>query len=323
MTFAPVWPSLSIVIPVFNNQESLQTLIEQVGDVLRPYSLSNTIEVIFVDDASTDSSKNTIRNMKIPSHITVKLVEHGVNYGQLQAIYSGLRNSTSETIVHLTADLQDPTNLILDFLREYMNGYEIVYGVREQRADGYWRKFTSRVAYRIARIGNSQIPSQGFDYFLISRSVKDELIENYSQKSFLQGSILGTRDKHKGIPYRRERREFGKSQWTFRKKIRLLIDIVVESTFAPIRILSAIGFVIVVFSLLLVSYFLFLRLLGSNSYNGFTILALLIVTLGGMNLLLVGILAEYLIRLIKQSSGQNSFISSRMEIVQQADRSQD
>jgi dolichol-phosphate mannosyltransferase len=224
----------------------------------------------------------------------------------LRAIYSGLRQSTAEAIVHLSADLQDPPELILDFLNEYKSGFEIVYGVRKDREDGYWRKATSFLAYKIARIGNPLIPREGFDYFLISSGVKDELITKYSNLEFIQGAILKTRSIHKGIPYTREKRPFGKSQWTFRKKARLVTDILVESTFAPIRILTAVGFMVVTGVFFVLCYFVILRILGYATVDGFTALAFLIITLGGMNLLIVGILAEYLIRLIKQLAGKDA-----------------
>jgi glycosyltransferase involved in cell wall biosynthesis len=304
-------PSLSIIIPVYNNEESLQILIERLGDTLNEYALENELRVIFVDDGSTDNSNSVIKNLLVPENMKVTLLTHKQNLGQLRAIYSGLRISNAEAIVHLSADLQDPPELILDFLNEYKSGVEIVYGMRKEREDGHWRKATSYIAYRIARIGNPRIPRGGFDYFLISAGVKDELIAKYSNQEFIQGAILKTRSIHKGISYTREKRPYGKSQWTFRKKARLLADILVESTFAPIRVLTGIGFAVVTGAILVLCYFLALRLLGYATVDGFTALAFLVIALGGMNLLIVGILAEYLIRLIKQFAGieNNSFAS--------------
>jgi polyisoprenyl-phosphate glycosyltransferase len=299
-------PSLSIVIPVYNNEETLQKLVVRISESLAHYSLKNELNVIFVDDASTDNSNQVVRNLLVPKNIKVTLITHRQNLGQLPAIYSGLRLATTDAIVHMTADLQDPPELIVKFLTEFKTGIEVVYGVREEREDGLWRKTTSFVAYKIARIGNPLIPRGGFDYFLISSSVKDELIAKYSTLEFIQGAILKTRGIHKGIPYTREKRPFGKSQWTFRKKARLLADIVVESTFAPIRIFTAIGFMVVAGTFLVLCYFVTLHILGYAVVDGFIALAFLVITLGGMNLLIVGILAEYLIRLIKQFKNNES-----------------
>jgi dolichol-phosphate mannosyltransferase len=218
----------------------------------------------------------------------------------------------------MTADLQDPPDLIPDFIREYKNGFEIVYGTRKEREDGAWRRLTSLLAYKIARVGNPSIPREGFDFFLISRDVKNELIKSHLQREFIQGAILRTRGKHKGIPYTRRKREHGKSQWTFSKKARLLVDILVESTYAPIRILTLVGFLTVAITMALLFYFIALKFLGYNSFSGFTALAFLIVALGGMNLLIVGILAEYLIRLIKQVSQHNLIQPLSIETIKQS-----
>jgi glycosyltransferase involved in cell wall biosynthesis len=309
-------PSLSIVIPVYNNEESLQILIQHLGNTLSEYARENELRVIFVDDASTDNSNSVIKKLLVPENMKVTLLTHKKNLGQLKAIYSGLRFSSTDAIVHMTADLQDPPALILDFLNEYSNGIEVVYGVRQARDDGHWRKVTSYIAYKIARIGNPLIPRQGFDYFLISSGVKEELLAKYSNLEFIQGAILKTRSFHKGIPYTREKRPFGKSQWTFRKKARLLTDILVESTFAPIRILSGIGFIVVTGAFFVLCYFVILRFLGYATVDGFTALAFLVITLGGMNLLIVGILAEYMIRLLKQlKSNENGIFASVDEII--------
>jgi dolichol-phosphate mannosyltransferase len=308
-------PSISIVVPVFNNQESLQILVNQVGITLRDYSEKNKVEIIFVDDGSTDSSVEAIRTLAIPSNLKVVLAKHGTNHGQLRAIYSGFSLANSEVILHMTADLQDPPELILDFIEEYKNGFEIVYGIRKVREDGAWRRVTSSLAYKIARVGNPLIPREGFDYFLISADVKNELIKDHNQREFIQGAILKTRSNHKGIPYTRRKREYGKSQWTFSKMARLLVDILVESTFAPIRILTSVGLIIVAITSALLLYFVILKFLGYDSFDGFTALAFLIVALGGMNLLIVGILAEYLIRLIKQISRQDSIRPVSIETI--------
>ena len=299
------YPSISIVIPVFNNRESLQILVNQVGKVLEEYVARAKVEIIFVDDGSTDSSVEAIRGLVFPSNLKIVLAQHGTNHGQLRAIYSGFSLANSDVVIHMTADLQDPPDLILDFVKEYKNGIEIVYGIRKEREDGAWRRLTSLIAYKIARVGNPLIPREGFDYFLISAGVKDELLRSHHQREFIQGAILKIRSNHKAIPYTRRKREHGKSQWTFSKKVRLLMDILVESTFAPIRILTSVGFFIVAITSVLLLYFVLLKIFGYDSFSGFTALAFLIVALGGMNLIIVGILAEYLIRLIKQVSQQN------------------
>jgi glycosyltransferase involved in cell wall biosynthesis len=306
-------PSVSIVIPVFNNEDSLQTLISGLGKILGDYSTKQLVEVIFVDDGSRDNSVGVIRKLSIPRNFNVTLATHKQNHGQLKAIYTGFRISKCETVVHLTADLQDPAGLILDFINEYRNGFEIVYGIRQERKDGIWRRLTSSVAYKIAQTGNAQIPKGGFDYFLISSDVKADLLENYSNREFIQGSILKTRANHRGIPYVRLERAFGKSQWTFRKKLRLLFDILIESTFAPIRMLTYLGTLVVIAALGLLVYFLILRVLGMSTVTGFTTLALLVISLGGLNLLMLGLIAEYLIRLIKQVSGNHNFVGVEIE----------
>ena len=299
---------LSVVIPVFNNEESLEILVQQLVANCEAALGNGTYELIFIDDGSQDGSLIRLRELASTSNRNIRILKLAKNYGQLSALFAGYSKALGKAVITVSADLQDPTDLIPKFYREFLSGIDIVIGSRQGRDDGLRRRFASYIAYRVARIGHPTLPSGGFDYFLISRRALDQLLEFQHQTQFIQGAIVDLGLPMSTIPYHRLERPFGKSQWTFLKKIRFLADILVESTFAPIRILTGLGFVIVFLSTLVFGAIGWGKLHGSTPFNGFAALVALITIIGGTIILMVGILGEYLIRTLRQISPNSRYI---------------
>jgi dolichol-phosphate mannosyltransferase len=306
---------LSIVIPVFNNAESLQILHHELVSACNEILSNGDYEFIFVDDGSQDESMIKLRELARFSDKNIRIVKLAKNYGQVSAIFAGYSKATGKAIITVSADLQDPIELIPKFYREFLGGCDIVIGSREGRDEGLFRRATSYMAYRVARIGHPTLPAGGFDYFLISRRAIDQILKFQGMTQFIQGAIVDLGLPTQTIPYRRKARAHGKSQWTFLRKTRFLGDILVESTFAPIRIFTGFGFLTVLISNALLLVIGWGKLHGSTPFNGFTSLAALITTIGGITILMIGILGEYLIRTLRQISLKSRYIIDSEESI--------
>ena len=160
---------LSVVIPVYNNKESLELLSEQIFSNCDSILPKISYEVIFVDDGSVDGSYEILSAIQVANSKTVRVLKLSRNYGQVNALFAGYTYASGKAVITISADLQDPTDLISQFYDEFRKGYDVVIGSRESRQDGTYRKITSYIAYSVARIGYPKLPSGGFDFFLISK----------------------------------------------------------------------------------------------------------------------------------------------------------
>jgi glycosyltransferase involved in cell wall biosynthesis len=229
----------SLVIPVFNNDESLEELFAKIEKEIYDYDLSDKVEIVFVEDGSTDNSLELITSFKDRSELLIKVVKLDSNYGQTYAIKVGFSLATGEAVMTISADLQDPVFLISSFYLAYQSGHNIIVGIRAQRNDGIYRKITSSIAYKIARLRSRRLPLGGFDCYMVSKQIILNIILEHPTSQFLQGHISGINTIHTQIEYIRENRLHGKSQWTFWKKFLLLWSILFYNSFvSPIKFLK-------------------------------------------------------------------------------------
>jgi glycosyltransferase involved in cell wall biosynthesis len=258
--------------------------------------------LIFVDDGSQDNSfeiLNEIRTLK-PKHITiVKLFK---NSGQLSAIFAGYEQIKSGSVVTISADLQDDPNLITEMYENHCKNFPIVACYRKFRNENFFKRALSHIAYRFARINYPEIPKGGFDYFLIGNDVLKKLMLGKNQVVFLQGRIVSMGYLIYWLPYTRRKRRNGKSQWTLKKKIDFAYDIFFDSSFKPLRVLSAVGFLILIASFLQAVGTLVNRILGKQPFDGFTTLVILLCFFGGITIFSIGLIGEYLLRILRSST---------------------
>lgn len=299
---------LSVVVPVYNNADSVAILLSEIETMLGKMEISNQSEVVFVDDGSTDGSLDALKQLSEISRIQLKVVKLAKNFGQVSALYAGYQEATGDCIVTISADLQDPTALISEFYQEFLNGFEVVIGNREQRNENIYRRLTSNFAYWIAKIGNPTMPRSGFDYFLISHRVKELLIYEFAHAKFIQGALMSIGLEFKSIGYRRASRPFGKSGWTFKKKVRLLLDILFESSTLPLRAVSIFGSTVFISGFVLLTYVLYGKISGNSPFNGFAIIFGSMLVFNGLIFIFLGVISEYLIILYTNISGRKRFL---------------
>lgn len=290
---------LDLVIPVFNNAESLREVNDQIISVVYPL-VGNRYSIIYVDDGSKDESFAILSSLQRENPATTTVIKLQRNYGQLAALFAGYDMSSANYTVTISADLQDDASKILNMYQAaIIDGYEIAVCFRESRSENLYRKLTSQIAYRIARLGYKDIPLGGFDYFLMSNKAKNILCLEFKNSRFLQGSVMDLGFPIAWVGYNRQNRKYGKSQWSFRKKVRLLLDILFQSSYLPLRFLTFLGAVSCAGSFLFILDVIIEWSLGRTPFNGFAIIVILISFYGGLTLLAAGIIGEYIVRILE------------------------
>ena len=304
----------SIVIPVYQNEASLEdtfnTLKEGVIDNNPHYS----VEVIFVDDGSTDNSFKILQKIYETYPELIVLIKLTRNFGTYPAIVAGYEKAKGKCIVNISADLQDPPELINEMLNHYFNDdCNIVICHRESRDESFYRKLTSKIFYRIIKkYCYANMPIGGFDFILISNKIKDEILENLEADFFLQGEVLWAGHDVKYIPYKRREREKGASQWTFSKKLKWFLDSIMSCSFFPIRFISSLGMFVALVGFIY-AIVVFIQRLSSDDYiYGWAPIVILILVLSGLQILMLGMIGEYVWRTLSQSRNRPKYVVSKI-----------
>lgn len=305
---------ISIVIPVFYNEENIPDLYVALLAEINQFKKDYHYEIIFVDDGSGDKSYQELLKVyeRNPEH--VKIIKLSRNFGQVAAIQAGFSHSSGDAVIVMSADLQDPPEMMHEFLREWdVNQYEIVLAVRTGRDDNFRSRFFSKIFYSfMKKFALKNLPKGGFDYFLISKKVLNILTQMNEKNSFLQGQILWTGLRSKLIPYKRMKRELGTSRWTTSKKIKYFIDGIMTYTYFPIRFISISGIFISLIGFAYAALIFILRLTRNIPIKGWAPLMIVILILYGFQMLMLGMIGEYLWRNYDESRKRPLFIIEKI-----------
>jgi glycosyltransferase involved in cell wall biosynthesis len=300
----------SIVIPVYFNEGAITTTFDSLNERVFLTRPDLTFETIFVDDGSGDGSFEELLRLRDAHAGQVRVIKLTRNFGQPAARLAGLRAARGRCVVHMTVDGQDPPELICDMLREYLSGgSEIVIGNRIGRDEGFLRVLNSRVFYGLMRrLSFPDMPSGGFDYVLLGRRALDVILRNQDASPFFQGQILWTGFRPVFLPYRRLRRQVGQSRWTLAKKIKLLIDGVFGYSFLPIRAISLIGLLSAVGGFGLATAIVMRKLLHGTTVPGWAGITVVMLVLGGVQMLMLGVIGEYVWRGLAESRKRDLYV---------------
>ncbi len=287
----------SIVVPVYRNLDALPGLVEALSDVgatiLRQFGLQ--LEVVFVIDGSPDNEYASLERMLPGAPFASKLILHSRNFGSFAAIRTGLRTASGDYFATIAADLQEPPELLVGFLAKLKeDNCDIVVGVRSNRDDPALTAFSAGLFWRLYRsFVIRDIPAGGVDLFACNRRVRDELVSMEEANSSLIGLVFWVGFRKSEVVYERRARKYGKSAWTFRKKLKYLADSVFAFTDLPIKILNMLGIVGVLFSLIFGLVVLLVRLIGGVKVPGYTPIILTIIFFGACNLIGLGLVGAY------------------------------
>ncbi len=284
---------LSFVIPVFRNAGSIIPTYEKVLALL--VSLQLEKEFVFVNDGSDDNSMEELLELH-KKDASVKVISFSRNFGQVPAMIAGLKEVSGDAVVLMSADLQEPIDLIGDMIAKWKSGNEIVIGHRMDREDGFIANKASKVFYKMMRYVNPKMPKGGFDFMLIDKKALVVLNQIDERNRFFQGDILWLGFNTAFIPYTRLKRTIGKSQWTLAKKIKYFIDGLLNTSYIPIRLMSLLGICFSFFGFLYAIVIAYNRFIHNTPFTGWAPIMILILIIGGLIMLMLGIIGEYVWR---------------------------
>lgn len=298
---------LSIITPVYNEEENLNIIHERLVSVLTDLKIK--FEWIIVDDHSTDSSFGIIKSIARKNE-NVFGIRLSKNYGSHKAILSGLRESKGQIAVVLASDLQDPPEIIPEMIHKWKSGSQIIWAVRNKRiGESFLTNLFSLFYYWIMRkiVGVKDLPSKGADFFLIDRKIIESL-KLFTETNLNIFSLLTWMGfKQDSIYYDKQARLHGKSGWTVRKKIKLLFDSIASFSHFPIRIMTYFGFIIA-FIGFVYSVFTFNNALSGIPIPGWSSIIIIITFLGGFQIVMIGVVGEYLWRVLDESRKRPTFL---------------
>ena len=264
--------TVSVVIPVFRNADSLEQLYSELIAVATESFPDLALEIVFIDDGSDDDSWSVISSIREAHPDKVSAHRLTRNFGQLAAMIAGYKLARGDLLVSMSADLQDPTELIGEMVSRWRNGDDIVIANRAARSDGLVTSAMSRVAYAYARRSTPQIPEGGFDYFLMSRRAIDLVLQFKGRFRFIQNDLLWLGLPTSFIPYVRRARPHGKSGYTFGKRFDTFTDLVIDSSYGPIKAMSRIGLFAAVIGVVYLVAIVIAWLAGETPFKGLSLI---------------------------------------------------
>jgi dolichol-phosphate mannosyltransferase len=296
-----------VIIPVYYNEESLEELYGRVAKFADAHP-GVGLEILFVDDGSGDGSYDVIRRIAAKDErvVAVKLSR---NFGSFNACLAGLTRVTGDCAVIISADLQDPPELIGEMYERWLEGNKVVMAVRAQREESFFKVLFAKTYYRVFRaLVDSAMPRGGFDFVLIDRLVVNVLSAMREKNTTLMGLILWSGFQRVEIPYTRMRRKHGRSRWSLLKKINYFVDSLLAFTHLPIRVLTLLGVFTCAVSLLGILYILIVTLTGRVTVAGWASVMVVMFFMFSLMMIGMGILGEYVWRGLEESRKRPSFI---------------
>jgi polyisoprenyl-phosphate glycosyltransferase len=298
---------ISFVIPVYRNERAVTATYDQIHQVCTADLREYAYEIVFVDDGSDDGSLDELLALRARDQ-NVRVISFTRNFGQMAAILAGFRQASGDLVIQLSADLQDPISLVPRMIAEHERGSEVVVCHREHREDAVSSRLASRVLYAILRSSFPQIPAGGFDYILLDRKVVDAFNAVDVRNRFFQGDILWFGYKTTFLPYTRARRAIGRSQYTFAKRLKNSIDAILDSSYLPIRFISLVGVLTAFAGFLYAIDIVYGRLRHDIPFTGWAPIMILILVIGGLLMLMLGIIGEYVWRIYDEVRGKPNYV---------------
>jgi len=303
-------PMLSVVIPVFEEEENLPSLYERLTSVLEEAEPS--YELIFIDDGSRDQSGGFLFNLADhdPRVLVVQLAR---NFGHQIAISAGLDYAGGQAVIIMDADLQDPPEVLPKFINKWREGHEVVYAIRTQRQESWVMRTAYHLFYRLMRrIASIDIPLDAGDFCLMDRRVVDILVSMPERNRFLRGIRSWVGFDQVGLVYERQARNAGKPKFNFTRLLYLALDGLVSFSFLPLRMITLMGFAVSLVSIAFATGYAIKKLTVGLSPPGFATLVVAILFLAGVQLITLGVIGEYIGRIFEEVKQRPLYVVKRV-----------
>jgi dolichol-phosphate mannosyltransferase len=297
---------LSVVVPLYNEANNIGALYDRIKSTLISLNLNH--EIIFINDGSSDETLPLIIGLSITDS-TVKYIDFSRNFGHQNAISAGIQWASGKRIVIMDGDGQDPPEFIPALYQKSQEGFEVVYAKRKKRqGEGWLKKITAKIFYRIlARITNIEIPVDTGDFRIIDHKIQKILAQMPEQQKYIRGQIAWIGFNQTFIEYDREERMSGSTKFTYRKMIGFALDGISAFSTWPLKVATISGFIVSFIAFLLIIYSLYQKFFG-YTIVGWTSMQISILFLGGIQLLGIGILGEYLGRVSENVKNRPHYI---------------
>src|SRR2546427_1709957 len=291
---------LSVVVPCMNEEEMLRETNRRLIFALEGISLS--FEIIYVDDGSTDATAELLRDLQAHDP-RIRVVRFSRNFGHQIAITAGLEHSSGDAVAVIDADLQDPPEVLLDFVAKWVDGYDGVYGVRTERdGETRFKLWTAKLFYRfIRKLSNTRIPLDTGDFRLMSRRAVDAFLSMPERDRFVRGMVSWLGFSQVAVPYRRAPRMAGETKYPFFKMLRLAADGIMSFSIVPLQLATWLGLASAMIALLGIALILANRLFTRSWVPGWASITIAVLFMGGAQLVCLGLIGEYLGRTYGES----------------------
>jgi dolichol-phosphate mannosyltransferase len=296
MTSVPTPPVVSVVAPVYDEEILLPEFYRRVTAALE--QLAVPFELILVNDGSHDSS-GAIMDRLHQADARVKVIHFSRNFGHQIAITAGTDHATGQAVAVIDSDLQDPPEVIIEMYKEWQNGFQVIYGVRAQReGETAFKRMTASMFYRlIRRITNINLPLDTGDFRLMDHRVVKAMSKMREHHRFMRGLSVWVGFKQTGVKYNRDARTAGVTKYPFRKMVRFALDAITSFSYLPLQLATYTGFAIAGVSAVAMILAIILRLLNSDIFYGQATTLVSVLFLGGIQLIFLGVIGEYLGRI--------------------------
>jgi polyisoprenyl-phosphate glycosyltransferase len=302
-------PKLSVIVPVFRESEGLRRNFLALAAALDSHPGEFSYELLFVNDGSPDNSLEILEAIHSEYPTVTGVVNLSRNFGQVAAIFAGLRVCTGDCAAVISADLQDPPDLIPKMFERWREGYKTVLAIRRNREDSVAASLSSRVFYGLMRAyALPNLPATGFDFFLADRAVIDRMLIRPEPNGFLQGQLLSASGAVFEIPYTRGERKFGRSGWPFGKKVKYFLDGFVAYSFTPIRLIALLGLFLFLLGIAASIGLVIQRIWFGTHSAGWSSIMIAMMLLHGTEMLMIAVVGEYLWRTLEQARDRPLYI---------------
>jgi len=287
---------VSVIIPIYNEEENIQLLFDRLHKVMN--EMCNSHELIFVNDGSKDQSIHLIKDLS-KQHDSVKYIDFSKNFGHQIAVTAGLDQASGDAICIIDADLQDPPEVIAQMYEKMKEGYEVVYAKRRKRdGESKFKLWTAKLFYRIlSKITSTNIPVDTGDFRIMDKKIVQVLKKMPEKNKFLRGQIAWIGFNQTFVEYDRENRNAGDTGYTVRKMLRFAIDGITAFSDLPLKLVTYFGFIVSFIAFIIMLYALYSRFILDDYAQGWASLILSILFIGGVQMIAIGVIGEYLSRM--------------------------
>lgn len=304
-----VIPTISVVLPVYNERETLEVLADRLINILEE-RLDSSFEVLFIDDGSRDGSAQIVDELHARDP-RFKAIHFSRNFGHQAALQAGLDEATGSAIVLMDADLQDPPEILRQFIDLWQQGYDVVYAIRKKRKEGVFKRAAYSLFYRTMKaISEIDVPIDAGDFCLLDRVVVETLISLPERNRFLRGLRSWVGFRQIGIEYERHERHAGEPKYTLRKLIELALSGYIGFSAMPLRLAMWLGLSSAGAGFSMAIWVIFSKIAGIDSPKGWASTIAVIMFIGGVQLLMLGVIGEYLSRVYDEVRSRPLYIIS-------------